>query len=178
MSNPIISTLVFICNIPAKSDIFITNKPQPRPSTAPAGPPRPLPGFEAIVVNGIKAPRVKPEAAEIARKSRGSMSSLLAQEQPRRQVQIGERPRTAPQQPINGPIGQPPITEAPGVPRVKPEASKTAQLGQTGLVGRLFANSGSGLKGDGRLAFPSYLILLFPFKKLHILEVLESMPDF
>ena len=42
-------------------------------------------------------------------------------------------------------FSQPPITEAPGVPRVKPEASKTAQLGQSGLVGRLFANSGSGV---------------------------------
>lgn len=153
------------------SDIFITNKTQLRPSTAPAGPPRPLPGFEAMVINGTKAPRVKPEAAEIARKSRGSMSSLLAQEQPRRQIQIGERPRTAPQKPINGPIGQAPITEAPGVPRVKPEASKTAQLGQTGLVGRLFANS----VDDARRANIENAMKSPPREKNHIQKNIQRM---
>ena len=32
------------------------------------------------------------------------------------------------------------------------------------------------VKGDRGLAFPFSLILLFPFIKLHILEVLESVP--
>ena len=152
------------------SDIFITAKPAPRPATAPPGAPRPLPGFESVVV-GVRAPRVKPEAADIARRSRGSMSQVLAQDAPRLQIQLGERPKTAPQKPINGPIGQEAVQEAPGVPRVKPEASKTAELGQTGLVGRLFANS----MDDARRANIENSLKSPPREKNHIQKNIQRM---
>ena len=34
------------------------------------------------------------------------------------------------------------------------------------------------LKGDGGLALPFGLVPLFPFTKLHVLEILESMHNF
>jgi len=121
-------------------DIFVTaKKTPPRPSTAP-GVPRPLPGFE-VTGQRMMVARVKPEAAEIALRSRGSMSGILAQDYSKPRVQMGERPRTAPQQPIKGPIGQGPIQAEQAPSRVKPEASKTAQLATQGLVGRLLATS-------------------------------------
>jgi len=116
------------------------NSTHVRPATAPSEA-RPLPGFERGIV-GAPAPRVKPEASEIARRSQGQMSMVLSQPKPKVHVQMENRPRTAPpKQAIKGPIGQPPLQVTPMAPRVKSEGAATAALGHTGLVGRLFADS-------------------------------------
>jgi len=120
---------------------------QPRPSTAPVrrSASGPLPGFENEIVGTQLAtvPRVKPEASEIARRSQGQMGSILAQGQPRPRVYVSSsledcRPKTAPVR--KGPIVNEPLIEIIQA-RVKPEAAAVAELGHTGLVGRLFADS-------------------------------------
>ena len=76
----------------------------------------PLPGFDNEIVGTQLAtvPRVKPEASEIARRSKGQMGSILAQGQPRPRVYVSSsledsRPKTAPVR--KGPIVNDPLIE-------------------------------------------------------------------
>jgi len=131
------------------SSVMTRNEPF-RPRTAPAGRKKskigPIPGFDQEKVATLLAtvPRVKPEAAENAKKATGSMANILAQAPPKPQLiiqgsQTNNRPRTAPSGPIVHDLKERIVAVV--APRIKAEAERTAALGTHGLVGKLFHES-------------------------------------
>jgi len=122
-----------------------------RPQSAPTQMSRksldPVPGFSAefVATSLSTVPRVKPEAAENARRAGGNMASVLSQTPPRPQivvqsVDLKPRPKVTPP---SGPIAHDPRQANVAIvqPRIKPEAERTATLGHQGLVGKIFSES-------------------------------------
>ena len=63
--------------------------------------------------------------------------------------------------------------------RAKSNSTVNYQMFQFRLIARQLSTiQFSLIKGDGGLVIPFCLVLLFPFTKRHILEVLESVTDF